>query len=105
MIDITNQEFDKLFDQKEHAILLFYTPFCGTCKLAERMLEITLEAKKSDHINGYKCHVSHFQHFVTKWEIMSVPCVIFVKNGEVAQKLYAVESVSHLYTLFDSIFN
>lgn len=90
-------------NEKQDGIFLFYTPFCATCQLAEKMLEI-LHKTKEKGVQIYKCHVSHFQDFVHQWKIESVPCLIFIKEGVLVKKVYAIESVSKLYSLYNLIY-
>lgn len=103
MDQINKQILDDVLHHQENAILLFFTPFCGTCQLAERMLSITLEAK-DDAVPAYKCHVSEFQDEVEKWLIESVPCILFIQKGHLVKKLYAIESVSNLFSLYDEFY-
>jgi thioredoxin-like negative regulator of GroEL len=77
--------------------LFFYTPFCGTCKLATKMLEVTLEALPE--VMVYRCNVNSLAHIVSQWEISSVPCIIILEKKEVVKKVYALNSVADIYHL------
>ncbi|RIX60560.1 thioredoxin [Paenibacillus nanensis] len=77
--------------------ILFATPMCGTCKVAERMLEIA-EAAGTDY-PIYKTNINFTPRLREEWRIASVPCLIVFKNGRVVQQEYAMRSVDHLYKL------
>lgn len=85
-------------EQPEGEAILFFTPFCGTCKLAERMLEVV-------DATGYSVPISRVNINFTpvlreRWQISSVPCLIILgKTKQVVRKEYALESVPNLYNL------
>lgn len=81
----------------------FYTPLCGTCKVAEKMLQV-VEATLPD-LPLYKSNINFMSELAFEWEIKSVPCLIFVEHGKVARKLYAMRSVSDLYEALKPLLN
>src|SRR5690348_1764119 len=72
-----------------------YTPFCGTCQLTERMLEIimTMEPK----LPLYKCNVNFLPQMSRDWQISSVPCIVIVKAGQPYKTIYQMKAVDDLY--------
>lgn len=79
------------------AAVLFTTPMCGTCKVAERMLEVAEAAGISYPL--YKTNINFTPRLRENWRIASVPCLVVVKNGSVVMQEYAMRSVDHLYGL------
>lgn len=79
------------------AAILFFTPLCGTCKLAERMLEIAEAAGISTSL--YKVNINYAPHLRDHWRITSVPCLAVLQDGEPIQFEYAMKSVDHIYLL------
>ncbi|MFD0589912.1 thioredoxin family protein [Paenibacillus sp. GCM10027627] len=79
------------------AAVLFTTPMCGTCKLAERMLEVAEAAGVSYPI--YKTNINFTPRLREEWRIASVPCLVVLKNGQLAEREYAMRSVDYLYKL------
>jgi len=77
-------------------VLFFTTPMCGTCQLAREMLKICL-ASLPNPLPTYECRINEWKPYVQKWQIESVPCLIFERNGRVLEKMYAIESVSKLF--------
>ena len=90
---------DKL-DNEENTALYLYTPMCGTCKLAGRMLEITATT-----VSGYaigKADLNYVDSLAETYQIESVPCLLIWKNGELEEKIYKFESVPHIFEKMQS---
>ncbi|HTG68795.1 MAG TPA: thioredoxin family protein [Candidatus Udaeobacter sp.] len=81
--------------------LLFSSPFCGTCKVAERMLEIVDAAQVP--VTLYKMNINYSSKLREAWKISSVPCLVLLKNGEPFRFEYAMRSVDYLYNLMKSM--
>jgi thioredoxin-like negative regulator of GroEL len=102
--------FDILKHSTEPVVVFLHSPFCGTCHLAERMLDIALEAIKaapSGNAGGnasihaapavYRCNVNVSPRLVQTWEVESVPCLIAARCDEVVERMYAFRSVDDVY--------
>lgn len=83
--------------EKAPLFIYLYTPFCGTCKLAHRLLEITAEAIPQARIIA--SNLNYLPALAQAWQITSVPAlVVYGENGVIA-KYYAFHSVDYLYGL------
>jgi thioredoxin-like negative regulator of GroEL len=87
-------------------VVFLHSPFCGTCHLAERMLDIALEAMKvpSDGKASsdatpvvLRCNVNVSPRLVQTWKVASVPCLIAANGRDVLGRLYAFHSVDTVY--------
>lgn len=94
--ELTEQEA-LAFDRQIHppAALFLYTPFCGTCKVAGRMLEIV--AHMMEDLPIYQCDVNLAPDLCKSWEITSIPCILLIHKRTIKEKIYAVRSVDTLY--------
>lgn len=81
--------------------VFLYTPLCGTCKLAERMLDILHEMRPEYAVD--KANVNRMPQLVRLWMVESVPCLIAVERGSVLRKLYAFESIDNVYRFLESL--
>ncbi|MCZ8515888.1 thioredoxin family protein [Paenibacillus filicis] len=74
--------------------LYFYTPFCGTCKVGLRMLEII------SAIHPERCIGKINIHFAPKltgwWQIESIPCLIKLERGIIRGKRYRLGGVDEV---------
>jgi len=94
MIDLTKEQL-QLIEKEDQFILYLYTPLCGTCQLAKKMLTIVEEAIPS--ISIYMKDLNYIPTYAEKWQIESVPCLLIFQNGEIKLKKYAFHSLEHIY--------
>ncbi|WP_102028551.1 thioredoxin family protein [Salirhabdus sp. Marseille-P4669] len=93
MIEVTKDDFSVL-QHHPYQFLYIYTPFCGTCQVAHKMLDAM------EHIEGvpafHSMNASLFPDFMQKHKIESVPCLAIMQKGKVLEKVYAFRSVPYL---------
>ncbi|AWB43102.1 thioredoxin [Paenibacillus sp. CAA11] len=103
LLEITEPQLLQILDETSvdnRQAVLFYTAFCGTCKLGERMLEIVEATGKSMPIS--KININYAPQLREKWKIASVPCLVVLEGEEPAMQEYAMRSVDHLYALLQA---
>ncbi|RCX18175.1 thioredoxin [Fontibacillus phaseoli] len=94
--EITERELLHRLDASEgKEALFFHTPLCGTCRLAERMLEIVEDTGAP--VPVLKMNINFTPVLRDKWQIASVPCLIVLENGIPIRKEYALRSVVDLH--------
>lgn len=100
--EITEEQLlNKVTTMEGAEALLFYTPLCGTCKLAERMLEIVQQTSVS--IPSSKLNINYAPRLRDQWKITSVPCLVLLKDGEPIRFEYAIHSVDHVYGMLQGL--
>lgn len=77
------------------AAILFTTPFCGTCKVARKMLGIVAETNVPYHL--YEANINFTPFYRQHWQIKSIPALLVLENGALTKTIYAMGSVSELY--------
>lgn len=87
----------KVVNEHDPFALFIYTPLCGTCKLAKRMLLILLEMSPSLPI--YQANINLMPGLAKKWSIANVPCLLILEQRTIAQRHYALNSVDYLYRI------
>lgn len=98
MNELTKLEIEqKLEEEAGTFAVFFYTPLCGTCKLAERMLHIVLEMYPD--LPLYKSNINLMSELGVKWKITNVPSLVIFKDKEPLQKVFAMKSVDFLYNV------
>ena len=98
MIDWTKEQLDGQLKEKEKVIVFFYTPLCGTCQLAKKMLTVA-QAMLPDVEIGM-CNLNFMPDKAEIYAIESVPCLIMVENNQVKKKIYAFHSIEYLLEEF-----
>ncbi|WP_423408094.1 thioredoxin family protein [Heyndrickxia sp. MSNUG] len=95
MKEWTKEEMEAFLKEKQTGFLYFYTPMCGTCQVAGKMLAV-IEQLLPD-ISGGKADLNYLLAMAERFEIESVPCLIILNEGEIQEKIYAFQSVPYLY--------
>ncbi len=97
-----NQEkFIACLETKTSGLVYFYTPMCGTCQVASKMLRVI------DELVGLEIgmmNVNFYPQMAEKFAIESVPCLFLMKEGRVIEKIYAFHSVPFLLDKIGTIF-
>ncbi|WML47048.1 thioredoxin family protein [Neobacillus sp. PS3-34] len=75
-------------------LVYFYTPMCGTCQLASKMLRVISEMKPDLEIG--KMDLNYTPELAQSLSVESVPCLLFIKGGEIIEMIYAFHSVPFL---------
>ncbi len=95
MEDLTRTEMETFLEEKRTGYLYFYTPMCGTCQVASKMLTVVKQLLPD--LPSGKADLNFLPEMAGRFEIESVPCLIVLENGEVLEKIYAFQSVPYLY--------
>ncbi|WP_255417509.1 MULTISPECIES: thioredoxin family protein [unclassified Exiguobacterium] len=74
--------------------LYIYAPMCGTCAVAERMLSV-VEAVDPE-IRIEKRDANFIPNELEAYQVMSVPALLKLENGQVRDRLYAFQNVQHV---------
>jgi thioredoxin-like negative regulator of GroEL len=100
--ELSEQELLRRLEEKTPCeAVLVYTPFCGTCQLAERMLLIVQETGIKVPIR--KLNINYAPSLRDRWAIRSVPCLVLLQHGEPAGFEYAMHAVDYLYVRLRSL--
>ncbi len=99
MREMSEKEIRSLLTFRHEASAVFlYTPMCGTCKAASRMLEVLEEVQQGMPL--YQCNMNTAPQLAQDWKIESIPCIVFMNHGKILEKMYAMQSVPVLYEKF-----
>jgi thioredoxin-like negative regulator of GroEL len=93
VIDWSRDELSRLTKKGETGCVYFYTPLCGTCQVASRMLQVIEQLVQ---VPIGKINLNFYPDIANNFAIESVPCLIIVKDGQVVETIYAFHSVPYL---------
>ncbi|WP_102273957.1 thioredoxin family protein [Cytobacillus massiliigabonensis] len=82
------------------SLIYLYTPLCGTCQVAGKMLAVIEEILPNLPIG--KSDLNYMPDLAEKWEVESVPCLLIFKRGRLEEKVYAFQSVPYLFNKIKS---
>lgn len=93
MNEWNREELVSFFEEGSTGLVYFFTPMCGSCQVASKMLAVI---EKMNTVKMGRMNLNFFPDLAQKFIIESVPCLLLVKDGNVFQKIYAVHSVPYL---------
>ncbi len=81
----TNTNFDELLQSGKLVIVDFWATWCGPCRMLSPILD-ELEEEMADKISVVKVNVDDADEVAARYRIMSIPTLLFFKNGQVVDK-------------------
>lgn len=97
MKEWTKMQWEQQLQTNEPCAFYLYTPMCGTCEVASKMLVVIEELLPNFPIG--MANINYLGNFAIDAQIESVPCLIVANNGGIQQKVYAFQSVPYIYGL------
>ncbi len=81
----TNTNFSELLQSEKLVIVDFWATWCGPCRMISPILD-ELSEEMADKIEVVKVNVDDADEIAAQYRIMSIPTLLFVKNGQVVDK-------------------
>lgn len=101
MTEITNESFEAEVLGAEPTLVDFYADWCGPC----RMMAPTVEEIAADYegkIKVVKANVDNLPEISLRYGIMSIPTLMFFKDGEVSGKMVGVSEYEEIAEMIDN---
>ncbi len=103
IVDIEDSSFEAEVLQAVTPVLVdFWAPWCGPCRAMAPILEELAETY-GNKIKIAKCNVDDNPVTPGKFEIRSIPTLIFFKNGDVAEQIIGIVAKSKLEESINTI--
>lgn len=81
--------------QKEGtAAFYLYTPLCGTCAVASKMMTVVSQMRPGIPIG--KTNLNYMEELAIDYEVESVPCLLIKRDRGSVEKVYAFQSVQNI---------
>ena len=81
MIHFTKDGLDKALAQKGLLMVDFWADWCGPCKMLAPLIE-SLDKEYEGRVTVGKVNVDDEQELALRYGVMSIPTVIFFKDGK-----------------------
>ena len=81
----TNNSFDSLLQSEKLVIVDFWATWCGPCRMLSPLLD-EVEEEMADKIEVVKVNVDDAEEIAMRYRIMSIPTLIFFKNGQMVDR-------------------
>lgn len=83
VIEITTENFESEVVKSDKPVLLdFWATWCGPCRMLSPIVDQIAEER--DDIKVGKINVDEQGELAEKFEVMSIPTLIVMKNGEIS---------------------
>ena len=81
----TNTNFDELLQDSKLVIVDFWATWCGPCRMLSPILD-EVEEEMPEQIKVVKVNVDDADEIATRFRIMSIPTLLFFKDGQMVDK-------------------
>ena len=81
----TNTSFPELLQDDKLVIVDFWAVWCGPCRMLSPLLD-EVEEEMADKITVVKVNVDDADEIAMRYRIMSIPTLLFFKNGQIVDK-------------------
>ena len=81
----TNTSFDELLQSEKLVIVDFWATWCGPCRMLSPLLD-EVEAEMEDQVEVVKVNVDDADEIAMRYRIMSIPTLLFFKNGQMVDR-------------------
>jgi thioredoxin 1 len=83
LVDVTDQTFDAEVLKANLPVLIdMWAPWCGPCRMVEPILK-KLSDKYQGKVKFCRMNVDENQKIPSQYRVMSIPNMLFIKNGKV----------------------
>ena len=98
IIKVTSANFEEEVLNSDKTVLIdFYADWCGPCKAYSPIVESV--AAENEDIKVVKIDVDNAQDIAYKYQVMSIPTTVVIKNGKEVNRAIGIISKSNLAEL------
>ncbi len=97
MLHLEKENFNEIISKGTN-LVDFYAEWCGPCKMLMPILE-----ELDEKINIIKVNVDEHEDLAREYGIMSIPTLIFFKDGDIKKEIVGFKSKEELENIIDNI--
>ena len=101
-VTITTENFETLKGGQKPLVIDFWATWCGPCRMVAPIISEMSEKYDGKIVVG-KCDVEESEDLAAQFGIRNIPTVIFMKNGEVVDKLVGAVSKQKFEEKFEAL--
>ena len=101
VIEISEKEFDEKVKKLKGKVLIdCYADWCGPCKMLSPVIDDI--ASNHENCDFYKINIETAPEIARKYEIMSIPTLLYFENCQLKEKSVGLISKAQLEELINS---
>lgn len=100
--EVTIENVSEILADNKPVIIDFWATWCGPCRILGTVLE-EVETEFSDKVTFAKCNIDESEPLVKQFRIMSIPTLLFFRDGQMIDKSVGVMSKRDLTTKIQEI--
>lgn len=97
VINVTEQNFNEIINTDKPVLLDFYADWCGPCQMIGPFVKEISE--ENDGITVGKINVDNEPILAQKFGVMSIPMLVVIKNGEIANQAVGFRNKDEILAL------
>ncbi|GIO57822.1 thioredoxin [Paenibacillus cellulositrophicus] len=95
IVNVSDQSFNAEIEGQGTVLVDFWAPWCGPCKMIAPILE-DLANELGDSVKIAKLNVDDNPETASRFGVMSIPTLIFFKDGQPVDKVVGLNSKENL---------
>lgn len=103
-MELNSKQAFELIENEKVVMVDFMASWCGPCKTLSPTVD-KLSERYSDKIKIVKINIDDNDEIVDKYKIMSVPTILFFKDGQVVDKSVGLVTIEKLIEKVEKIIN
>lgn len=101
-VNLNKNNFENEVMKEEKLVLVdFWATWCGPCQMIAPVIEKISEENKN--VKVCKVNVDDEQELAIKYGVMSIPTLIFFKNGNPVKEVVGFHSKTEIEEIIDSL--
>jgi thioredoxin 1 len=101
-VTITSENFASLKAGELPLVVDFWATWCGPCRMLAPIISELAEEFEGKLVVG-KCDVEENEDLAVEFGIRNIPTILFIKQGEVVDKMIGAQSKANLEAKFKSL--
>ena len=103
VLKITKENYETEVLKSDKLVLIdFYADWCGPCKMTSPIIDEIAE-EVGDKIKVGKINVDENQELAMEYEVMSIPTIIILQNGEVKNSFVGVRKKEEIISCLEKM--
>jgi thioredoxin 1 len=101
-VQLTSENFESLKNGAQPLVVDFWATWCGPCRMVGPVIS-ELAKEYDGKITVGKCDVEECEDLAMEFGIRNIPTIIFIKDGQVVDKIVGAQSKAKLQEKFEAL--